>query len=999
MRRLRATFARATSLAPSCVVRAAAALVLAGIFSPALPAGETWDGGGSNDNWTNGANWNALGPFMIQIPPPNNGTANIVMPAVTGLVQTPIVDVPYSINSLTFNSDGGSGRFVILAAAELTIGGGGITNNDADIQSIIGPVALSANQTWNAASGRLQVEAVDLNGFNLTSNGTRQIDLIGPVQGTGYVLVDPGYTSTVTMSGGASNTYTGGTAVFGGTLVLQKSGGAIAIPGNLAIDDAFSDHSGTVRLAANEQITEAVGSHVTVQNGGLLDVNTRTETLAQLYVFGAVSVAVGGKLTATYADVQDTGTWSNSGDVYIGDTSYSRLRILSGGHVTSTTSYIGDDVGVSGEVIIDGANSSWANSGYFHVGNRGHGTLDITAGGDVTNLTAVLGNYAMSTGHVTVDGLGSTWASSVYLIAGNSGDGTLHIANKGQVNAGYGILANNSDGTGTATVDGLDSKWLITSGLEVGARGNATLEITNGGLVSNAVGIIAMVAGSTGSVTVMGAGSTWTNTGNLYVGDEGAGSLEISAGGSVTGAIGYIAAVAESTGSVSVDGMGSSWTVANDLNVGYEGEGSLAVTGGGQASSFYGYLGRTVGGTGEATIDGAGSTWTTVNSLYVGYDGEGTFTITGGGTVSNSSAEIGNTPGSAGAATVDGAGSLWTITNGFDIGDGGDGLLSVTNGGEVRSATGVIADSSTSTGSVMVTGAGSVWTMANGDLRVGEDGNGTLNVASAGRVFNRSGFIGFGPGSTGAATVDGANSQWTNSADLTINIGTLTVVNDGTVSAMNIVIGTPGSIHGDGNIVGVVQNSGLVSPGASPGALHIDGDYTQMAVGQLLIELAPDGYDQLFVSDTATLAGTLAVNLIDGFAPSVGQSFTILTADDVDATFDAELLPSVPNLEFDVVYNAQSVVVTVLSALPGDYSGDGTVDAADYVVWRKTDGSQAGYDAWRANFGATAGAAAADSDHAAVPEPTPLVILLLTSSICVPGYRHWSGVRFRKPSI
>jgi hypothetical protein len=26
-------------------------------------------------------------------------------------------------------------------------------------------------------------------------------------------------------------------------------------------------------------------------------------------------------------------------------------------------------------------------------------------------------------------------------------------------------------------------------------------------------------------------------------------------------------------------------------------------------------------------------------------------------------------------------------------------------------------------------------------------------------------------------------------------------------------------------------------------------------------------------------------------------------------------------------------------ALPGDYNGDGTVDAADYVVWRKTLGT------------------------------------------------------------
>jgi hypothetical protein len=37
--------------------------------------------------------------------------------------------------------------------------------------------------------------------------------------------------------------------------------------------------------------------------------------------------------------------------------------------------------------------------------------------------------------------------------------------------------------------------------------------------------------------------------------------------------------------------------------------------------------------------------------------------------------------------------------------------------------------------------------------------------------------------------------------------------------------------------------------------------------------------------------------------------------------------------------------------LPGDYNGDGIVDSADYVVWRKTDGTAQGYQTWRQNFG------------------------------------------------
>ena len=49
--------------------------------------------------------------------------------------------------------------------------------------------------------------------------------------------------------------------------------------------------------------------------------------------------------------------------------------------------------------------------------------------------------------------------------------------------------------------------------------------------------------------------------------------------------------------------------------------------------------------------------------------------------------------------------------------------------------------------------------------------------------------------------------------------------------------------------------------------------------------------------------------------------------------------------------NAPADIVALTFGLPGDYNNDGTVDAADYVVWRKNDGTQGGYDTWRANFG------------------------------------------------
>jgi hypothetical protein len=69
-------------------------------------------------------------------------------------------------------------------------------------------------------------------------------------------------------------------------------------------------------------------------------------------------------------------------------------------------------------------------------------------------------------------------------------------------------------------------------------------------------------------------------------------------------------------------------------------------------------------------------------------------------------------------------------------------------------------------------------------------------------------------------------------------------------------------------------------------------------------------------------------------------------------------------------------------SLSGDFSGDGTVNTADYVAWRKNDVTQSGYDIWRANFGQMAGIRSGAARNSAVPEPaTGLVLLVLTIAI------------------
>ncbi len=69
------------------------------------------------------------------------------------------------------------------------------------------------------------------------------------------------------------------------------------------------------------------------------------------------------------------------------------------------------------------------------------------------------------------------------------------------------------------------------------------------------------------------------------------------------------------------------------------------------------------------------------------------------------------------------------------------------------------------------------------------------------------------------------------------------------------------------------------------------------------------------------------------------------------------------------------LVSLVPDGLPGDFNNDGIVDAADYVVWRKNDGSQEGYDEWRMNFGSTSAGPAAGGANA-VPEPSAVALVL-----------------------
>jgi hypothetical protein len=67
--------------------------------------------------------------------------------------------------------------------------------------------------------------------------------------------------------------------------------------------------------------------------------------------------------------------------------------------------------------------------------------------------------------------------------------------------------------------------------------------------------------------------------------------------------------------------------------------------------------------------------------------------------------------------------------------------------------------------------------------------------------------------------------------------------------------------------------------------------------------------------------------------------------------------------------------------IPGDYNFDGTVDAADYLMGRKTRiNGPTGYDIWRTHFGDPAASGSGGTANTNVLKPATLVLLMLAAA-------------------
>ena len=186
--------------------------------------------------------------------------------------------------------------------------------------------------------------------------------------------------------------------------------------------------------------------------------------------------------------------------------------------------------------------------------------------------------------------------------------------------------------------------------------------------------------------------------------------------------------------------------------------------------------------------------------------------------------------------------------------------------------------------------------------------------------------------------IDQSDVTISNLTDL--KIGSVTIISGSlnyglsgtTTGSLSIPANT--SLVGTGTISGNLTNAGTVSPGNSPGIITVDGDYTQESDGVLEIELGGDvagtGYDQLQVTDVATLAGTLDVSLYDGFVPSNVDQFLALDAASLTGTFTTINLPTLSNgLVWQTEYSATGFTISVVSS--GTINGTVTYSGSTYT--------------------------------------------------------------------
>lgn len=338
---------------------------------------------------------------------------------------------------------------------------------------------------------------------------------------------------TLVLTG--TNTYTGGTAIDGGTVKVASDANLGAAAGGLTLG------GGTLNTTAN--IT--TGRAVTLTGAGTL----LTDAGTTLTLSGAMT-GIGGLTKSGTGTLLLTGVATHSGGTTI---AAGTLQVGNGG----TTGSITGNIVNNGALVFNRSDAllyAGAVSGTGTLTKNGTGTVTMTGNSSYTGATAVnAGELALQSGgqingtanltvngggEMIVDGTGSRLvAGPGNSVIGNSSAGTLTVRNGGSASFASLTMANAAGSSATLSVVGYGSQVTTTGASTFGASGLATVNILDGGrMTSSGAGLTTLggvppIAGYRAVVTVSGAGSQWDFVNSLQFRR---GEMTVSNGGVVT---------------------------------------------------------------------------------------------------------------------------------------------------------------------------------------------------------------------------------------------------------------------------------------------------------------------------------------------------------------------------------------------------------------------------------------------------------------------------------
>jgi hypothetical protein len=238
-----------------------------------------------------------------------------------------------------------------------------------------------------------------------------------------------------------------------------------------------------------------------------------------------------------------------------------------------------------------------------------------------------------------------------------------------------------------------------------------------------------------------------------------------------------------------------------------------------------------------------------------------------------------------GTSTLINDGAIAVASGDLNIGHGfwAGQLANVTNG-----ATGVMSASG-STSNIYIN-AGTLNNL--GELLTTNGGEITVVPTNA---FTNAGMIDAEAGGF-IALPDGAGQ----SAGQIVANGTIATASSGTINIAG------GKVTGAGTIQASLANTGgVVAAGSPTGTLALTGTYTQGAGGTLLADIggsgAGTGYSVFAVGGAASLGGTIEVDFVDGFVPTPGETFDVMTYSSVTGGFQNVVADDFSNFQVDVL--------------------------------------------------------------------------------------------------